>query len=40
MSGIHIGQDLALLVLDLTLDSSTHVRILNEISWNSYKEAK
>jgi hypothetical protein len=37
---IQIGQDLAPLVLDLALDSSTHITIKNEVSYNSCKETK
>jgi hypothetical protein len=37
---IHGGQELTLLGLNLTLDSSMNIRVKNEIPYNSYKETK
>jgi hypothetical protein len=37
---IQVGQDLAPLALNSTLDSSTNIGIKNEVSNNSYKQTK
>jgi hypothetical protein len=37
---IQVGQDLALSALNSTLDSSTNIKIKNEVSYNFYKETK